>query len=428
MSAQRPRGPRYAVQGGAVLSGTVRISGAKNAALAAMCACLLTDEDLVLTNVPVISDADSLGELLEALGAKVDHVPGERMTLNGGGVRTFEAPTDLITENRASFQVMGPLLARHGFAASAPPGGDVIGQRPIDVHLNGFEALGAEVKRDGERFVVRAPDGPRSLRGARVFMDYPSVTGTQNVMMAAVLARGHTTIVNAATEPEVTDLAQLLNAMGGRISGIGTQMLELDGVEDLHGATARVMADRIEAGTFAIAALLTGGDLILEDAPVRVMDALLTKLRDAGGIIEERGEGCLRVARLNGLHPVNFQALPYPGLATDLHAPMGAMLTQAAGVSIIHERVFDNRMLYVSELRKMGAEIVSTGSSAIVSGPTPLHGARVRALDVRAGAAVMLAALVANGTTVIDEISHLDRGYEHLEDKLRGLGVEIERY
>lgn len=426
MTTQRARGPRYVVQGGTVLRGAVRISGAKNAALAQMCASLLTGEDVVLTNVPAISDVDTLGELLTSIGASIERSPNGRLRLNARGVNVFDAPTELITENRASFQIMGPLLTRHGFASSSPPGGDVIGQRPIDVHLGGFQAMGAKVSRQGERFVAEAPGGPGSLHGARVFMDYPSVSGTQNVMMAATLARGHSTIVNAATEPEVQELCHLLNAMGARISGIGSQMLEIEGVPELHGAEIAVMPDRIEAGTFAIAAVMTGGDLELQAAPVAVMDALLAKLRATGATIEAC-EGGLRVARHGAIHATSFQALPYPGLATDLHAPMAALLTQATGVSIIHERVFDNRMLYVGELRKMGAEIVSTGSSAIVSGPTQLHGAHVRALDVRAGAAVLLAALVAQGQTVIDEVYHLDRGYEHLDDKLRALGVQIER-
>ncbi|MGE5596788.1 MAG: UDP-N-acetylglucosamine 1-carboxyvinyltransferase [Hyphomicrobiales bacterium] len=427
MTATRVRSPRYQVQGGAVLNGTVQISGAKNAALAFMCAALLTDQDVILRKVPDIRDAWSLGELLTSLGATVERLPGNVMRLNGGGVSTCEAPSELITENRASFQVMGPMLARHGYASSVPPGGDVIGQRPIDVHLAGFEAMGATVTREGERYVAVAPDGPGSLRGARIFMDYPSVSGTQNVMMAATLARGHSTIVNAATEPEVRALAHLLNSMGAKIEGIGNQILEIDGVEALGGADFEVMPDRIEAGTYAIAAAMTRGDVILRGAPADVMDALWVKLSAAGARIEPLGNGDIRVARDGALRAVSFQALPYPGLATDLHAPMAALLTQATGVSIIHERVFDNRMLYVGELRKMGAEIVSTGSSAIVSGPAPLHGARVRALDVRAGAAVMLAALVAQGTTIIEEIHHLDRGYERLDEKLRGLGVELER-
>jgi UDP-N-acetylglucosamine 1-carboxyvinyltransferase len=426
MSAHRNRGPRYVVQGGAVLRGRVCVSGAKNHVLAAMCAALLTDEDVTFSNVPDISDVDTLGDLLTSLGAMVERLPGGRLRMNGGGVREFEAPSELITENRASFQVMGPLVARHGFASSAPPGGDVIGQRPLDVHLHGFEAMGAEIRRDGERFTARTP-GARRLRGVRIFMDYPSVSGTQNVMMAATLAEGRTTIVNAATEPEVQELALLLNAMGARVSGIGSQMVEVEGVDRLHSADVRIMPDRIEAGTFAIAAAITGGDVMLERAPVTVMDALFAKLRTAGAVVEESGDGTVRVAREGSLRSTSFQALPYPGLATDLHAPMAAMLTQAAGVSIIHERVFDNRMLYVGELRKMGAEIVSTGSSAIVSGPTPMNGAHVRALDVRAGAAVMLAALVATGVTIIDEIHHLDRGYERLDEKLRALGVRLER-
>jgi UDP-N-acetylglucosamine 1-carboxyvinyltransferase len=388
-----------------------------------MCAALLTDEDLILEKVPTISDVDTLGALLISLGAEVERLPDSSLRLNCAGVNVFEAPTELISENRASFQVMGPLLGRHGYASSAPPGGDVIGQRPIDVHLSGFEAMGAAVSREGERFVARAPE---RLLGARIFMDYPSVSGTQNVMMAATLAHGRTTIVNAATEPEVQELAAVLNAMGARISGIGSQLLSVDGVERLHGATSRIMPDRIETGTFAIAAVMTGGDVELRDVPTGVLDALLTKLRAAGADIAE-GEGSLRVRRTEPIRAISFQALPYPGLATDLHAPMAALLTQANGVSIIHERVFDNRMLYVSELRKMGAEIVSTGSSAIVSGPTPLHGTRVRALDVRAGAAVLLAAMVAQGTTIIDDIYHLDRGYENLTGKLRGLGLELER-
>ncbi|WP_322795779.1 UDP-N-acetylglucosamine 1-carboxyvinyltransferase [Tepidiforma sp.] len=420
----RVRGGRYIVRGEVALRGTIEVSGAKNHALAAMCAALLTDEDVILENVPYISDVDSLGQLLASLGAVVERLPGGALRLNAAGASTCEAPTELISENRASFQVMGPLLGRHGFAASAPPGGDVIGQRPIDVHLSGFEAMGAAVSREGERFVARGPAG--GLRGARVFMDYPSVSGTQNVMMAAVLAEGHTTIVNAATEPEVQELAHLLNAMGARISGIGSQMLEIEGVERLHGTRGRIMPDRIEAGTWAIAAVMTGGELYLRDAPAGVMDALVHKLRATGAEVRAV-EGGLHVAAGATIRAVSFQALPYPGLATDLHAPFAALLTQANGVSIIHERVFDNRMLYVGELRKMGAEIVSTGSSAIVSGPTPLHGTRVRALDVRAGAAVLLAALVAQGTTIIDDIYHLDRGYERLDEKLRAVGVQVER-
>ncbi len=421
--SNRVRPPRYVVQGGVPLRGVVRVSGAKNHALAAMCAALLTDEDVVLSNVPDITDVESLGELLAHLGATVEMTSPGTLRINAAGLNNCEAPGELMSENRASFQVMGPLVARHHYASSAPPGGDAIGQRPIDVHLTGFEAMGAVIVRESGRFIARAADG---LHGGRVFMDYPSVSGTQNVMMAATLATGNTTIVNAATEPEVQELAGLLNAMGAKIRGIGTQMLDIEGVERLHGARARVMPDRIEAGTYAVAAAITGGSIEIEDSPVLVMDALLAKLRATGTDVEA-GESSLRVSANRQLNAISFQALPYPGLATDLHAPMAALLTQAKGVSIIHERVFDNRMLYVGELRKMGAEIVNTGSSAIVSGPTKLSGTNVRALDVRAGAAVLLAALAAEGTTYIDEISHLDRGYQHLDTKLRALGAQMER-
>lgn len=423
MVSKRGHGSRYQVRGGAVLNGSVRISGSANAALASMCAALLTDETVVLENVPAVSDIDSLGALLVHLGATVARPEPNRVEINASAVGTLEAPIDLVSENRASFQVMGPLLARHGFAALPPPGGDVIGQRPIAVHLDGFEAMGAAIDRVGERYQARAPEG---LTGTRVFADYPSVSGTQNVMLAASLARGETTIVNAATEPEVQALAALLNSMGARVSGAGTQTINVEGVERLHGTTFALVPDRIEAGTFAIATAMTRGDVELVDAPVAVMDAIITKLRAAGATVEAR-EGSLRVAAGPHLAPVGFQALPYPGLATDLHAPMAALLTQADGVSIIHERVFDNRMLYVDELRKMGAEIISTGSSAVIRGPTPLHGVRARALDVRAGAAVLLAGLAASGTTVIDDIYHLDRKYERLDEKLHGLGAELER-
>ncbi|MEO6043216.1 MAG: UDP-N-acetylglucosamine 1-carboxyvinyltransferase [Tepidiformaceae bacterium] len=427
MSSRRTTGERYIVQGPAILRGSIRTSGAKNHALAAMCAALLTDEPVVLTNVPDLSDTSSIAELLHSLGATIDYRPGVSMTICAKGLSTVEAPTELISENRASFQVMGPLLARQGMAACAEPGGDSIGQRPIEVHLGGFRALGAIVERDGGRWLAKAPDGPGSLRGTRVFMDYPSVSGTQNVMMAAVLAVGRTTIVNAATEPEVQELAGLLKAMGAKIDGVGTQMLEIEGVTELHGAHYPIMPDRIEAGTFAVAAAMTGGHVRIEDAPVDVMEGLIAKLRLAGATIETVGERCIEVSREGDLYPLNFQALPYPGIATDVQAPLTTMLTQAHGVSSVYERVFDNRMLYVGELQKMGADIRSLGSQAIVTGPTKLDGTRVHALDVRAGAAVLLAGLVARGTTTIEDIYHLDRGYERLDEKLRALGARVER-
>lgn len=435
MTFKRDRGDRFIVEGGAVLEGCVSVSGAKNAALAMMCAALLTDEDVTLANVPDISDVDSLGELLLELGVTLDRTPGDTIRLNAAGVERLEAPASRIAENRASFQVTGPLLARFGEASAPAPGGDSIGQRPIAVHLAGFEALGARVTRDGQRYTVRAGDARNRgssraagrLRGARVFMDYASVTGTQNVMMAAVLAEGHTTIVNAATEPEVQEIARLLNCMGARIEGIGAQVVEIDGVERLHGASWRVMPDRIEAGTYAIAAAITGGDVLLDDAPVAYMDAVVAKLRAAGAEVRQEGEARLRVNGCSEMQPLSFQALPYPGVPTDIQAPLATMLTQAHGQSVVHERVFDDRLLYISELRKMGADIVGQGSVAYINGPSRLHGTRVRALDIRAGVAVLLAALVAEGTTIVEDIYHLDRGYAHLEEKLRALGADLKR-
>ncbi len=425
MTFARDRGARLRVDGPVSLRGRVPISGAKNAALAMMCAALLSDEDVVLSNVPDISDVWSLAALLRSLGADVEEVREDsgHIRINARNVNTHEAPAELINENRASFQVTGPLLTRFGEASSPPPGGDSIGQRPIDVHLWGFSQLGAVVEREGDRHVARARDG---LKGARIFMDYPSVSGTQNVMMAAVRAKGHTTIVNAATEPEVQELANLLNAMGADIKGIGTQWLEIEGVEALCGAEWRVMPDRIEAGTYAIAAAMTQGDVLLEDAPANVMDALIAKLRDAGAAVSREPEG-LRVSADGPLRSFNFQALPYPGIATDIQAPLVSLLTQAHGMATVHERVFDNRLLYIPELRKMGAEVDGLGSVAYVRGPAELHGAHVRALDIRAGVAVLLCALVAQGTTVVEDIYHLDRGYHGVEEKLRGLGATVER-
>ena len=417
---------QFRVRGPVSLRGVVKISGAKNAALAAMCASLLTDEDVVLSNVPAISDATDIAELITRIGGAGSQEQGGALRLSGRGVHSTEAPKDLIKRNRASFQVMGPLLARHGHAACPMPGGDSIGQRPIDVHIDGFRALGAEVDWSGDRWVASAP---RGLRGAQIFMDYPSVSGTQNVLMAAVLAKGHSVIANAATEPEVRDLAELLRVMGANISGIGTQWIEVEGVPALRGAAWSVMPDRIEAGTFAAAAAATSGTVRIEGAPIASMEAPLAKIAAAGATVTRDGEAIAIGPGRSPLDAIHLQALPYPGLPTALQAQMTAMLTQAKGESHIFERVFDNRLLYVDELRKMGADITvaQTRSAAVVRGPTRLHGTRVFALDVRAGAAVLLAALVAEGTTVIEDIYHLDRGYERLEEKLRGLGVEVER-
>lgn len=417
-------GDKYRLEGGRRLEGRVQISGAKNAALPILCACLLTAEECTIDNVPAIEDVNFMVEILRSLGAEVRHDPAKpnRYTICARDVHQTTAPSNLVIQLRGSFVVMGALLGRFGEAICAPPGGDVIGERPVDVHLGGFAALGAQISRRNEAFVVHAND----LRGARIFLDYPSVSGTQNVLLAAVLARGHSAIINAAAEPEIVSLATMLNAMGARVSGAGSHTIDIEGVEVLHGVEHRIIPDRIEAGTFAIAAAVTGGEIELLDGVPEHNEALLSKLRSTG-VEVAKIEGGMRVSRCGSLTGTSVQALPYPGLATDLQAPVAVLLTQAHGVSTLHERVYENRMLYIGELRKFGAEIVSAGSAAIISGPTPLTGASVRALDVRAGAALVLAGLAARGETTISDVYHLDRGYESLDSKLGALGAVIHR-
>jgi UDP-N-acetylglucosamine 1-carboxyvinyltransferase len=412
---------RYIIEGGRRLQGTADVSGSKNAAVAAMAASLLVPEDCYLENVPAIGDVRFMAEVLESLGAEVERPSSSTLRLRAADITAFSPPTEQVVNLRASFMVMGPLLARFGQAACSPPGGDVIGQRPIDVHLAGFAAMGADIRRQGGKFLAEA----KRLRGARIFMDYPSVLGTQNLMMAATLAKGTTAIVNAAAEPEIASLAEMLNKMGARIQGAGSHTIEIEGVDALHATTHRIIPDRIEAGTFAIAAAITGGDVRICGLEPQRLYSLVAKLREAGVHVDE-GEDFLHVRGDGQLTAVTIQAVPYPGLATDLQAPMAALLTQAQGVSYVHERVFDNRLLYVSELRKMGAEVVSTGNTAIISGPTSLIGTSVRALDIRAGAALVLAGLVARGRTEIFDIDHLNRGYQCLDGKLRSLGASIQ--
>lgn len=414
---------KLVIDGGRPLHGSVTVSGSKNATMGVMAAALLVAEDCYLENVPAIGDVGHMAEVLRSLGAVVEPTSEHGLRINAAELTRSSPPTELVGNLRASFLVIGALLARLGQAACSPPGGDVIGQRPIDVHLAGFAALGGRVSREGEKYVVES-DG---LRGARLFADYPSVLGTQNLMLAAATARGTTTIVNAAAEPEVQGLAAMLNSMGARITGVGTHTVTVEGVEALHGTTHRIIPDRLEAGTFAIAAAITNGRVEIQSVEPDHLVSLIAKMREAGVTVEE-SDDTLRVWRDGELRAVTIQALPYPGLATDLQAPMAVLLTQARGVSYVHERVFDNRLLYVSELRKMGAEVVTTGTTtAIISGPTPLIGSSVRALDVRAGAALILAGLAASGRTEIADVYHVDRGYERIGVKLRGLGAAIER-
>lgn len=413
----------FRITGGAPLRGRVRISGSKNASDYALAAALLTPSDVVLHNVPDILDVRQMEEILAHLGASVEHIGRGSLRINCANVSKFDVPASLANRLRASFLVMGPLLARFGRAACPPPGGDAIGVRPLDVHLAGFRVLGAHVSHEGGVFDV---DEGESLRGGRVVLDYPSVMGTLNVMLAATLTPGVTSIINAASEPEVADLASMLNQMGANIAGAGTHTIRIEGVGELSGTEHTIIADRLEAGTFALGAAITGGDVVLEEAVPEHLDALIWKMTEAGADVQPTDAG-MRVRGGERYRAVNAQALPYPGLATDLQPQLAAFLTQAHGTSTIHERVFDNRLLYVSELRKMGADVVATGQTAIISGPTQLRAARVQALDVRAGTACVLAALIAEGTTEITDIHHIDRAHEQLHGKLGALGASIER-
>ena len=413
----------YLVDGGFRLQGTVPISGGKNAAMPCMAAALLTSAPCRLTNVPMIGDVHLFSAILEHLGVQLTSHPGDHaLDLSVPGALTDAPPDRLVANQRASFLVMGPLLVRLGRAACAAPGGDVIGQRPLDVHLRGFAALGADIREEGGRYIATAA----RLRGTRVVLDYPSVLGTENLLLAAVLAQGHTTIVNAAAEPEIVCLASMLTDMGAQVQGAGTHTIEIDGVPALHGTNHRLIPDRIETGTFAVAAAITGGDVTLAGAQPRHLDALFSKLSDIGVQVEEQ-EDAVHVTADGPPSTTTIQAVPYPGLPTDLQALMATLLTQAEGVSVVHERVFESRLQYVGELRKLGASIDTAGSTAIVQGPTQLRGSTVRGLDVRASAALVVAALAASGRTELMDVYHLERGYECLDRKLRGLGASIER-
>lgn len=415
-------GDRFVIEGGRPLRGRVRVSGNKNAADHAMAAALLTADDCILENVPDIEDVTYMSAILRQLGTEVECLSPSRLRINAAKIHSFEAPSELVVNLRASFLVMGALLTRFGRAGCCPPGGDVIGLRPLDVHLAGFRALGAEVYRRGDQFVAES----ERLSGARVVLDYPSVMGTQNIILAATMADGVTTIINAAAEPEVVSLVEMLNRMGAKIRGVGGHNIEIEGVRELRGTTQRILPDRLEAGTFALAIAATRGEAEILDAVPEHLDALIWKMQEAGVRIRPV-EGGVAVTGVDSCRAVSAQAVPYPGLATDLHPPLAAFLTQARGVSVIHERVYDNRLLYISELRKMGADVITAGQTAIVSGPTHLYGTPVRCMDLRAGAALVVAALAAEGTAEISDIYHLDRGYEALPEKLRSLGASVQR-
>ncbi len=421
---------RILVRGGHQLKGRIAISGAKNAALTLMPCALLTDEILELRNLPRLADVDSFMHLLNVLGVST-MVKGAKgvefgrsMTLKAGTIASTVAPYDIVRKMRASILVLGPLLARAGEATVSLPGGCAIGNRPIDLHLRALQALGAEIELAAGYVKAIAPGG--RLKGGVVNFPVVSVGATENALMAAVLAQGTTVINNAAREPEITDLAGCLVAMGARIDGIRSETLTIEGVERLHGATYAVMPDRIEAGSYACAAGITGGDLELVGARRDTMVATLAALSDAGMIVEDTADG-IRVAANGGIKPLSISTAPFPAFATDMQAQFMALLTMARGTSLLTETIFENRYMHVPELNRMGAEIEVRGRSAVVRGVDRLFGAPVMATDLRASMGLIIAGLAAEGETQVGRVYHLDRGYERLEEKLRGVGADIER-
>jgi UDP-N-acetylglucosamine 1-carboxyvinyltransferase len=412
---------RLIVTGGVRLAGSVRLSGAKNSALKLMAAALLAPGRTVLHNVPRIQDCLTMADVLEHLGGSVAW-DGSTLSIEASELRSIEAPYELVSRMRASILVLGSLLARGGRARVAMPGGCNIGSRKIDLHLKGLQKMGATFEQEHGYLHARAD----RLHGAVISLDFPSVGATENVLMAAVAARGTTVIENAAREPELSDLAHFLTAMGARIDGVGTPTVEIEGVEDFRGAEHTVIPDRIEAGTYAIAACASGGRVLLEGARADHLDLVLDKLGEAGASVEVREEG-IEVALLGPPNPVDLVTLPYPGFPTDLQPQMMAMLASAAGTSILTENVFESRFMFVDELNRMGADIRTEGHHAVIRGVDRLSAAPVRALDIRAGFAMVIAAMSADGVTEIADMYHVDRGYEGFEAKLTALGAEVRR-
>ncbi len=416
-------GDRLIIEGGNPLKGEVAISGAKNAALPLLAATLLTPEECLIENVPDIDDIHTMVALLASLGAQVEYSPREhRVQICAKGIDNLSPPYELIQKMRASFLVVGPLLARFGEFRSSPPGGCSIGLRPVNFDIQGFRRMGAEISLEDGAYVARA----RALKGERIFMDYPSHTGTENLMMAACLSQGTTVIRNASAEPEAVELGRCLQAMGGRIHGLGSSTLRIEGVEGLHGGHFRAIPDRMEAGTFVIATVATGGQVLLRGVDCNHMDALIYKLREMGARLEE-GEGCLLVRGGEGLSAVEIQTFPYPGFPTDLQPVICALLCRAKGSSPVYERVHRERFHHVAALCAMGAHIEVQGVSACIHGPTVLHGERVEARDLRSGGALVVAGLMAQGVTELANVFHVDRGHENIVGKLSALGARLER-
>ena len=413
------------IHGGNPLRGRVKIGGAKNAVLPIIAAALLGSRGVsVLDDVPALEDVYTISSVLRSLGVKADYAAKEhRLTIDASRIETVSAPYELVRKMRASFLIMGPLLAREGHAEISLPGGCAIGTRPIDLHLKGFEALGAEIDITQGAIHASAPHG---LKGARIYFDFPSVGATENVMMAASCAEGQTILENPALEPEIVDLANYLNVMGAHIRGAGTNQIKIDGVPGLKAAGYTIIPDRIEAGTYMVAAAMTGGDVFIENAISEHLKPVVAKLTEAGAQIEEDIAG-IRVRADGSMKAIDLKTLPYPGFPTDMQAQFMAMLAVAEGTSVVTETVFENRFVHVDELVRMGAQIRVDGRTATVEGGRVLKGAAVRATDLRAGAAMVLAGLVAEGETRVGYIHHIDRGYDDLVAKLVALGADIRR-
>ncbi|MGV8898373.1 MAG: UDP-N-acetylglucosamine 1-carboxyvinyltransferase [Burkholderiaceae bacterium] len=409
------------ITGGRRLSGEITISGAKNAALPILCAGLLSAEPVVLSNLPRLQDVTTMLRLLRQTGLQIVQ-DGEHCTLQGHAIDTLEAPYELVKTMRASILVLGPLLARFGEAKVSLPGGCAIGSRPVEQHIKGLQAMGAEITIEAGYIHAKA----KRLKGARIVTDMITVTGTENLLMAATLAEGETVLENAAREPEVTDLARLLVAMGAKIEGIGSDRLVIQGVSALHGATHDIIADRIETGTFLCAVAATGGDVTLRNTRSDILDAVLDKLREAGVILTS-GDDWVRVQMASRPQAVSFRTTEYPGFPTDMQAQFMALNTIASGASHVTETIFENRFMHVQEMNRLGAAIDIEGSTAIVHGAEQLVGAPVMATDLRASASLVIAGLVAQGETLIERIYHLDRGYDRMEVKLAAVGADIKR-
>ncbi len=414
---------KFVIKGGVALHGEIATSGAKNSALPVLAATLLTSEPVSLRRIPRVRDIRTMLKLIENIGARVE-VSGDTVRIEAGEIVSPEAPYELVKTMRASSLVLGPLVARAGRARVSLPGGCAIGARPVNLHLSGLEQLGARIHQVHGYIEAEAPGG---LRGAPIQFDRITVTGTEDLMMAAVLARGETVLENAAREPEVLDLAELLIQMGAKIEGAGSSTIRIQGVARLGAAAHTIISDRIEAGTFLVAGAMTGGDLTVTNCVPEHLGALIGKMRQAGIGIEQTGTGELRVRGTRALRSVDMTTEEYPGFPTDLQAQYMALMTQAEGIAIVKENIFENRFMHAQELARMGANIRLEGRQAIVAGPRELSGAQVIASDLRASASLVLAALVARGETTIDRVYHIDRGYEKIEEKLAGVGAQIRR-